>query len=587
MSHKKYTLVQKASHLARWKILRRRGLSQGAAAREIGVALNTLKSWADPQKNKVPRRMGRPRALDLNETETQVFQEALLKFESVPLAAEQLMTNDDARLQTREALGRIFARAAAEGKRLSWPKAIRAASNIPEAVKAAYRGQKHQRDYEPKARRSGTIVMPDGAEVPWYPGCIFESDDMSVNETYRFYDPSLGHETLGRQALFTLDSATDFNLQADMCGRAFDAYRAEDIADHMLAVVETHGLPLCWRLEMGSWASNFVKGIAIDGREERWGALEDLFYVRHKHQSTGKANIERSFHEQQKLTAHKSTSLGRKRGEFEIADKLAPKARKGNPDALRYFWNMDQCANAIAEILSDRNRKKRTFPKLGNVFASPEELFAECDNRVLDDADRWYFLPVKRQARIRKGVIEVKVEHYPRKFRFLTHGTDGFPLVSENYPVLIAFHPGRPHEGCEVFNRATGDQNVHGLSFGQRIGRAEHFRDVPEEDLTGKGDFSQVSKGKAAIRKEMRSIIPAGKGPGTLQSIARDGLGNALEMQKGNSVAGKKGTSPDVSPKAPEKAIHPQSARISRFSGLSPADRAAEIKRLTKQYQEQ
>ena len=106
------------------------------------------------------------------------------------------------------------------------------------------------------------------------------------------------------------------------------------------------------------------------------------------------------------------------------------------------------------------------------------------------------------------------------------------------------------------------------------MGVAEHFRDVSEEVIGGDGgDFSQISKGKAHIRSVHRGIVPAGTGPGTLKSTARDGLGNALTIQTGG-----------VAPQAdgvvlPAKAKR-QVALPSVSSRHSPVDKAAEIQRL-------
>ena len=585
MSHKKYTRPQRMARLARWKVLCMQGKPQGEAAAEVGVALNTLKRWDNPPK-KAAAKIGRRRKVTLNEDEKRVYQAAILQYECIPSAVDALIVSDEVTPETRQAIGEILNKAAAEGKRPSWGKELVTLAQIPEAVAADYRGPKHRREFEAKARRDGTIVLENGERIPLHPGCIYESDDMSVNEAFRFYDPSIGRETVGRQGLFTADTASKFNLQLDLCGRPRDAYRMEDIADHMLAVVEAHGIPLCWRLERGPWENNFINGIKIEGRKERWGSLGDLFHIRRKHHSTGKANIERSFHEQQKLSAHASTSIGRKRGEFEKATKLYLKANKGNPQALQYFWNIRTCADALATILSDSNREQRTYPKLDGLITSPEKLFSGKMTTPLEDDVRWYFLPVKRQLTVRKGVIECKVDHYPRTFRFITQGIAGLPLFPEGYPVLIAFHPARPGEGCHIFNAAVGGKNIYAMAFGQKIGMAPLFDDVPEEDLSGKGEFGQVSKASAAIRKETRTIVPAGTGPGTLQSIARDGLGNALEMQTGGAAKSSPGTQPDrapVKPRQREPKTPEPSVKMSRFGNRNAAE---EIARLSKKLEE-
>lgn len=572
MAKKSYTLVEKAAICAEAREILAAGGNLHQASKRLSVSQSALTKWLNPPASKPAKKLGRPRILQLSDEERAEFQRQCLACGSGPEAARRLMEWEDVRAETRRALGELFERGTGGRHRVSLPVSLREAMQIPESVQAMFRGPKHAREFEPKARRDGTVEI-EGVRVPWVPGCIFESDDMSLNEPYRVMNPELRREMVNRQGLFTKDSATSAWLQFDLCARAFDAYRAEDVMDHLLAVVDEHGLPVGWRLEQGVWKSNAVKGIPIKGREERWGALSDLFVVWTKHHSTGKPNVERGFHEVQKLSAHASTCIGRERGEFEVAKKLMDKANRGNIKALDYFWAISTCADKVAEILHEENSRQREFEKTGE-WATPLNLWkARAHRRDLAKADRWYFCPVKRRARIRKGVIEIKVDHYRRKFRFQTTGAKDFPILRENYPVLIAFHPGRPEEGCHVFSAAEGAMAA-GRRWGSRLGTADWFRDVPEEVIGGEGDFSQVKKGSAAIRAEFRTIIEKGTGPGTKKSVARDGLGNALVIQKGGSPGD------DVVLPPKPKRIPERSATLSRPMPDTAAGVVEEMDRL-------
>lgn len=581
MAHKTYTAAQKAAKLAFYQILLSDGLSEEKAAQTVGVARGTLKRWQKPPKQKKSKG-GRPRKVTLNEEETRFVRRRVLDHGSLPYAVEELLMHEVCTSNTRQILGDELNRAQAEGRRPSYGEALKEAARIPESVKAAHRGPKHAREFAPKARRNGNIVMEDGTEILWAAGCVYESDDMSINEPFRFHDPATGRETVGRQTLSTLCAASGFKMAFDCVGRSRDAYRIEDIADHFLSIVDQHGLPLFWRLEMGAWASNFVLGIKLKDSEERWGGLDNLFYVRHKFESTGKANVERSFDEQQKRTAHMSTSIGRTRGEYELATKLMRQANAGNEAALRRFWTINEALAGNTQVMHQLNGEVKTYSKFGGTRTTPEQLWKERFVRPLRAEDRWYFLPVKKQVGIRKQVIECKVPHYPLSFRFITTGLEGFPLLAENYSVLIAFHPGHPEEGCHVFNAETGAKNVYGYDFAEFMGVVPLFRDVPEENLAGTGDFSQVSHGAAAIRKEHRTIVPAGTGPGTLKSTARDGLGNALTVQRGDAPKDanpQKGSQPDSPPRVKPPRREPAApVKMSRFGGRNNAE---EIKKLT------
>jgi hypothetical protein len=571
MSTKSYTTRQKNVLIAQARELLAEGKSLYAACAEIGISQSCMTKWLNPPPPKPPKRIGRPRKLELTAEECTFFQNKILDHESLPVAAELLWRSSETTAETKRALGMVLARAEAEGKRPVWPVALIEASQIPDCIAAMHRGKKHARKLEPKARRNGTMEV-DGVVIPWAPGSIYESDDMSLNEPFRFMDSSLRRETAGRQGLFSIDSASGFHLGKTLIGRARDAYRMEDVADHMLSIVEDHGLPLMWRLEKGIWESSLVVGINVKGRSEKWGAMEDLFYVRTKHESTGKANIERSFHQQQKLTAHKSTSIGRERGEFEKGTKLYLRAQEGRPDALSYFWPIEEASAWIDDALKAENLRARRYEKTG-FYGTPEDIMnGRTSKQELRDEDRWYFMPIKRQVSVRKGVIEVKVDHYPRSFRFVTMGIEGFPIFQEGHSVLIAFHPGKADElGCYVFNAATGAE-ARGMVFGQFIGRAELFRDVAEEIIGGTGDFSQIGKARAHMRSVYRGIVPNGTGPGTLKSTARDGLGNALTIQTGGTQAD--GVVPPPAPQ-PRREILPAIS-----SRAMPVDAAAEIRRL-------
>ncbi len=572
MSKKVYTTAQRAALMAKAGILLSKGSSMCAAAKSVGVAQSCLTKWFNPPARPAePKKLGRPRALALTDDEVRIFKRGCLDTGSVRVAVKRMLESPEISADARVVLGNVLHKAASTGKAPAWPTCIREAARIPEIIEAMHRGRKHARAFEPTARRDGTIVMEDGTEIMWSAGCIYESDDMSLNEPFRFTDAGMRRETVGRQGLFSIDAASGFNMGFHLLGRAHDAYRLEDIADHMLGMVEAHGLPLLWRLEMGSWASNFVNGIRIKDRNERWGSLRDLFYVSNKHESTGKANIERSFNESQKLSAHASTCIGRTRGEFETATKLMARAQKGDMQALSYFWTMPECADALDRILNlEENRRPRSYRKLGGIVSTPEALMGErVTRRELAESDRWYFMPVKRTATIRKGVIEFRVDHYAGTFRFLTYEVDGFPIFREGHPVLVAFHPGQPDNDCYVFNAATG-QAAKGRAFGELLGRVPVWHDVPEEDLAGTGNYAPLAKAKANIRSEYRAIVPKGTGPGTRQSIARDGLGNALVIQTGNS--------PQDAPAKPRQprgepvAANPRSAAIPQPVGNPRAD---------------
>jgi len=512
------------------------GMRQADVARQLGLTPVQLTRFLrlDADSLARPAAGGRPASVPLTPGDIDLLRRYRLmnKVHSLAKAIDAFLDDPSASPEAYRALSAIIARAHAERRQPKWPLSVRKAAELTPALEAELRGSKHAFDVAMRSR-SGAFIRIGDRDVPLRAGMVFQSDDMSINQPYRYFDAALGRETTGRQTLITRDTRSLRWLQADLCGRERDAYRLEDIADHMRAVVEANGLPLAWIVERGPWKNTFIDGLRLeDGR--RWGSLSDLFFIHHAFTSTGKSEVEGGFAELQSLLSHRSTDIGAHRGEFEKATKLFLRAQKGHADALPYFWALPECAAALVDVMERDNRALKSRQHFNGRTVSAEELWAAEHVRTpLLEKDRWYFLPVKKTASVRGGIIEVRADHYERSFRFAVHGAVGMPLLPNLYPVLIAFHPARPHEGCHVFNACTDQRNREGFAFGQLIGVAEFDADVPKYVFDGAApEIETKRKRNAALRAEYRTIMPAGEGPAMLKSVARDGLGNALEVQR-------------------------------------------------------
>lgn len=375
---------------------------------------------------------------------------------------------------------------------------------------------------------------------------------MSSNEPCRFIDAETGIPRGGRQILFTGDVFSNAYLGATALGRERDAYRVEDIADHMLAVVEAHGMPLAWRLERGVWESTFTDGIDVSeltGKtDQMWGDLDALFAILRTWKSRGKGAIESSFNLLQNLIAHASTSVGRYRGEFEQGTKLwlaaaratALAGKHGTAESIAAaakawepFWEMAAMGDAYAqacELFNARPKKRRAH---GRETVVPADQFREVIRRELPSSELWRFCPVKRRATVRQGAIEMNVNHYPMPFRFRVNGATELYL-EHSFNVLVAFHPGKPEAGCHVFNAELGMRNRDGFKFGELLLVAPMAEDAPQFSLTrGEQDaFAMRRRAAAAVRSEFRAIMPAGRQAVRI-STARDGRGNSTVAETG------------------------------------------------------
>lgn len=518
------------------------GLSQAEACRAAGVAPANYVRWRDEIARRgapaeAARPTGRPPRFDLTPEEARPLRRLRLRYDSLDLAVEAWLrgeafeAGEALRPETIAAAQELLDRAARRRRRVRWPASLRRAGHVTDEERALYRGPKAAASIEISERRGLYWRDEDGQEWPMLPGTIFESDDMSCNEPYRYHDAELGRETLGRQGLYTLDTYSLRWLGVSLVGRERDAYRAEDIAEHLLEIVDAVGLPAIWRFERGPWDNNVINGVRLpDG--SRWGGLDELFRVSQKFSSRGKANVEGGFDFLQAVSAHQSTSIGRQRGEFEAGSRHYLRAQAGRPEDLRYFWTLAQCAEAQRAAMAALNARARQRHAFGPELVVPDELWQSPVTRPLPADQRWRFCPVKKEATVRSGVIETSAPHYPRTFRFLVHGCGDLPVLDHGHALLIAFHPGRPEEGCHVFNSDRTTRNREGLRWGQYLGLAEWMHDVPQEDFSAAPDHDRRRRANAAVRAEFRAVVPPGTGPGTLRSTARDGLGNALDLAR-------------------------------------------------------
>lgn len=564
---------------------------QGACALS-GVKYASYYRWkAEAERAKTPQppkeraRAGRkPKFGELTDDEVAGLRFWSLVKGSIPLAVEFWLNDPErpARPGLKEAIWAHWQAFVTARKPVTWPLSIQRACRVTEQERAEFHGKKHASDQRGTERRGGFLITAEGEQMPLSPGAIWESDDMSLNDPFRFTDPATGREQLGRQALFTIDTFSLFWLGCSHIGRARDAYRAEDIADHFADIVDQHGLPLCWRIERGRWDNNFIFGCLIgydaEGSERRWGGLDEIIHIRQKHTSQGKANVEGGFDLLQALMDHgadgSTLSIGRERGQFEQATKLMLRANRDRPDtaALAKFHNIADSAEAVARAMNVFNHRPKQRHIFGNETRIPADLWAQHQRRPLDSAHRWRFLPQKRTARIYKGIIETRVTHYAQSFRFQVHGSPRCPgfIADEGHEVLIAFHPARPWEGCHVFNADTSARNRDGLRFGERIGLADFMEDAPQEDLRpGARSHSRGQKIAASrVRSTFRGIVAGSDFVGRRRDHAQDDLGNQLTRQTLGTVSnGGEAPPPDL------RSFSEEGPALRSFSEVGPASR--------------
>lgn len=231
----------------------------------IGVNATTLKRWIDASiTTEIPqeRRSGRRPAIDLTITErNRLIFWRLCKDNSLPSAVREFLRDPACRPETAEALEYYIRKAEDSRKRVHFPPALNRLTMPTNEEQALFRKRKNAQNYELVVPRGLTWVDEDGKEKPLLANTLWESDDMSLNQPFRWINSNTGTEEISRQALISIDVYSHYWLGISLVGRPRDAYQAEDISDHFLQLVQSHGLPRAWRLERGSWESNFINGI--------------------------------------------------------------------------------------------------------------------------------------------------------------------------------------------------------------------------------------------------------------------------------------------------------------------------------------
>lgn len=359
-------------------------------------------------------------------------------------------------------------------------------------------------------------------------------------------------------------------------GRSRDAYRVEDMADHMLETVRANGLPDVWRMERGPWENNFIDGIPLkDGT--RWGGLGHLFHVERTHTSRGKGTIESSFNMLQSLLGHESLTIGRKRGEFEKGTKALVKARNGDEAAVGKFWSIGEYANASRDAMREFNaipKKRRAF---GRDLVAPNDLYREVVRKECPEAELWRFCPVKREATVRRGNVECSIEHYPFPFCFRVNGNEGGIYIENGYPVLIAFHPGHPERGCYIFNAERGARNREGWKFGELLAVAQLVDDVPQFGLSPQDrELRARKRANAAVHQEFRNIV----GSDARVSVARNSHGRSVRLENGTGAS--LVPSADKTIKEQRAEIRTKQAEDFEKKAAAEAARAAKMERVLK-----
>jgi len=412
-----------------------------------------------------------------------------------------------------------------------------------------------------------------GQRRPIATGEVVEADDATINFPVCVPwelggDPCSdrwGYKVGRFQWLVCLDARSRFVTAWSYVMRARSSYRAEDTLALMHAHCRAHGVPGFWRFEQGVWKSNLVRWAV-----ERMGS--ELWTVYSPHQ---KPYIENLFNTLwTKLSVHfPESEVGRFMGENEEANRLLTACQRGAENPLNHFPTLEQALGAFTAVVAEKNQ---TPVQADTGRWVPAELWSSATGaRLLNPQTAWIFSPYAREWTVRGMLVGGRV----RLFEDLAVPFDfSAPWLAQWHgcKVRVHFDPSAPRcEGMVVLA-----EDARGAQAGTVLGAAEQINEIAGyarlvlgwgQDPSTAGRLAR-QRAAAALRREVRSVVPAGRG--SAESLERDGINVITRVERDADAPGAR-----RSAQAPEMA---------RVAGVVPLSRpAAEDPRLAEFLEEQ
>lgn len=539
------TQFEKEAAVRRVQALVHTGLSQNQACTAAGVSVANYVRWAAAMKEggldglRAAKPTGRPRSFDLSEEETNALRGLTVTFDSVRYAIEQFPRHEACSALTRAKIIEILDRSARAGREPHFPRALCRAAFVTADEKARLRGPKHAQAKEFSPRKGMWYEDAEGNTMPICAHTVWTMDDYSANQPY-IVTAEDGQARLCRQYLMAQDVFSSAWIGSEAIGRERDAYRGEDILRFILRTIDGQDtMPRFLLLERGRWDSQAVHGLPLsdDANGPRWGALDDLFCIKHGFTPRHKAALESNLSMLQRALAHSGTEIGRTRSEFEDATKAMLAVQAGRLDPLKAgFLPLGVSAELhwqAAQLLNARPKSRVNFDQA----VVPNDLLQQAEERrPLPAEERWRFFPVKLAGTVRGGFVEKSLEHWPRSFRFQVNGVLDGLYLDNGHAILIAFDPAQPHLGAMIANAETGTRNRAGWPLGHNLVLAPQETEAPQFTLRS-GGYAEGSKRKAnaTARTSFAAIKPHVRGMRV--NAAFDGTGRTTTIQTGIAPA--------------------------------------------------
>lgn len=168
-------------------------MTQSAVAFALNISSGTLSKWLAAASSSqavcgedAPPSRGRTKAIELTlEEQHKAKFHVLCCDESIPLGMRCVLADEAIRPEIRAAIAGYFAKAEANKVPVSFPKSLVQSVRPTAEEKAMFRGKKAWQNFELSITR-GLFVIEDGRERPLRPNDVWESDDMSINQPFKF-----------------------------------------------------------------------------------------------------------------------------------------------------------------------------------------------------------------------------------------------------------------------------------------------------------------------------------------------------------------------------------------------------------------
>lgn len=545
--HEKAEIIAKVEEL-----MALNGMSQNKAARLCGVTGAQVLKWRRLFKSGGLAALrgnyqncGRKPSYCPTPQEIQGLREYVLKTDPTlglrcnKILAAQLFAQD---ARCSEELRAILESLGTERKAL--PLAISRVMQVRKSDKDLIRGKKRNALEGIFTPRDLTWFC-DGKERTLLPGDIWESDDMSINGM--FYVPwssesdpcakKFGVRVFRAQLLPFLDVATGGFVAYSLILRESDAYKAEDIRWALNHLFKNVGVPKILRFEHGSWCSHAVEAIE-----------KDLNVCRIVHAKTAKGKIiEGRFNQLQRILALNEVHLGRHAGEFEEANSDWMAYRQGRRDPRKELPSLAEQTERLDAAFNFLNSKPINGENYNSINSKkiynlpnwiPQQLSDKfyLDNprpRKPDFKERLAILPLRREVKIRHGMVKVTVSDFEGVYYF---HHEKFAELGDGWQVAVCFDPADPDEGAGIISLMPTDDARNHLRIrkGEFICKAENVERVPQV-VIGECDaigFTRAKRHAKLAHQLFREIVPAyAKKRGATVHDYRDGSGESTRIE--------------------------------------------------------